>query len=90
MKTYLIGYDLNAPEKKYSGLHKKIRSLGSHWHRLGSTWLVACDFTAAKIRDMLRPYIDEDDELLVARVSRKAVWLGFEKDRAWLQAHLGR
>jgi len=90
MKTYLIGYDLNAPGKKYVNLHKKIRSLGSWWHRLGSTWLVACELTPAKIRDALKPFLDSNDELLVVRVTKKAVWLGFERDRNWLQAHIGR
>ena len=90
MKTFLIGYDLNAPEQKYSGLHRKIRSLGSYWHHLGSTWLVTSELTAAKIRDALKPFLDSDDELLVVRVTKRGAWFGFDRNRKWLSAHIGR
>ena len=39
--SYLISYDLNSPGKNYAQLYAAIQKLGSWWHCLDSTWIVA-------------------------------------------------
>jgi hypothetical protein len=87
MNTLLVGYDLNKPGQDYSGLIEALKSHGTWWHHLDSTWLVKTAKTASKLRDELTELIDASDELLVINVSGD-LWAtaGLEK-RAndWLQ-----
>lgn len=86
MATLLVGYDLNAPNKDYGPLIDAIKALGAWWHHLDSTWLVVCSSSAADVRDMLKAYIDSDDELLVIDVTgRGRAWRGFnDRGSTWL------
>lgn len=89
MKSYLIGYDLNKTGQDYETLIEQIKKLGTWWHHLDSTWIVKSDLTAVQIRDNLKPYIDDNDELLVARLSGEAAWTGFsERGSKWLKNNL--
>jgi hypothetical protein len=89
MKSYLIGYDLNKSGQDYSTLIEKIKLVGSWWHCLDSTWIVKSDLSAAQIRDMLIPFIDTNDELLVATLTGEAAWKGFSKQCGdWLLKNL--
>lgn len=85
----MIGYDLNSPGKNYSDLIDAIKAIGSWWHCLDSTWLVKTDLSCVQIRDRLRPYIDANDELLVATLTGVAAWTGFDKNCSdWLTSNL--
>lgn len=89
MATYMIGYDLNREGQDYETLIDAIKKIGAWWHHLDSTWIVETNATAAQIRDRLRPLIDENDELLVARISAPAAWAGFnERGSKWLREHV--
>lgn len=78
---YAVNYDLKQPGRDYTGLYEAIKSCGTWWHFLGSTWLVDTAFDAAAIFARLRPHIDANDYVLVICVSRdKAGWLPKE---AW-------
>ena len=90
MATLMIGYDLNKSGKDYSGLIKEIKdNFGTWWHHLDSTWLVVADLTPVQVRDLLRPHIDNDDELLVATISAPAAWVGFnDNGSTWLKDNL--
>jgi hypothetical protein len=91
MSNYIIGYDLNRPrgQDDYPKLFDAIKQLGSWWHHLDSTWIVATTYSAVQIRDHLSPFIDSGDELLVARLSGEAAWNGFdEKGSQWLKTTL--
>jgi hypothetical protein len=86
MKSYVIGYDLNSPGQDYDALFEAIKSYGAWWHHLDSTWIVKTNSSAVEIRDHLRQFIDENDELLVAKLSGEAAWTGFSsKGSAWLK-----
>lgn len=87
MATLLIGYDLNKT-KNYADLIEKIKSFGTWWHHLDSTWLVNTSLTAIQMRDALKPYIDADDELLVLDVtSDSRAWTGFSsRGSNWLKS----
>ncbi|AYA02261.1 SinR family protein [Acinetobacter sp. WCHAc010034] len=90
LKSYMIGYDLNKSGKNYSGLTEKIKEIsGTWWHHLDSTWIVKSEKSAVEIRDLLSPFIDADDELLVAGLSGDAAWKGFNsKGSEWIKKHL--
>ena len=89
--SYMIGYDLNKPIQNYTDLINAIKKVGSNWwHCLDSTWIVKTDKTAAQIRDELTPHIDQqNDELLVAKLTGDAAWTGFDTDCSnWLKNNL--
>ena len=79
--VYAVNYDLKQPGRDYNGLYRAITSLGPSWHYLGSTWLVDTHLTAAGIAASLRPHIDNNDRLLVIRVTRESD--GWLPEDAW-------
>ncbi len=89
MTSYLIGYDLNKTGQDYKDLIDKIKTLGTWWHCLDSTWIIKSNLTAVQIRDILRSHIDSNDELLVAKLSGEAAWTGFDDQCSkWLKDNL--
>lgn len=88
MKIYCVGYDLNEQDKDYKFLIEQIKSYGTWWHHLDSTWFIKTEKTASQIRDHLGQYIDSNDELLVFNVAPGWAGKGFN-DRAynWLKKH---
>lgn len=90
MKTYLIGYDLNKSGQDYKDLIDKIKAtFSTWWHHLDSTWIVKSDLSAVQIRNLLKPFIDSNDELLVASLSGESAWAGFnDKGSKWLKDHI--
>ena len=90
MATYLIGYDLKAKEEgAYENLEAAIKSLGTWWHHLDSTWIVVTNLSAVEVRDKLTPHIKTNDELLVVKSGREGAWTGFnDRGSAWLKEHL--
>lgn len=89
MKSYLIGYDLNKKGQDYDGLISKIKEFPNWWHHLDSTWIIKTNKTSVEVRDLLLPYIDNNDELLVVHLSGEGAWIGFnEKGSKWLKDNL--
>jgi hypothetical protein len=89
MKTYIIGYDLNRPGQDYTDLIAAIKTYGTRWHHLDSTWIIQTNETAQQVRDKLTPHIDNTDELLVVGSSGEGAWTGFnDKGSAWLKDNL--
>ncbi len=89
MPTYIISYDLNRPGQDYEGLYEAIKSLGSWWHHLDSTWVVVTAKTATQVRDALIPEIDSNDKVLVVRSGGEGAWKGFnDKGSQWLKDKL--
>lgn len=83
----MVGYDLNKPRANddYKNLIAALETYAQWWHYLDSTWIVKTDREAAQIRDHLKPYIDDGDELLVVRLSGNWASAGFtEKANTWL------
>ncbi|HEY8722252.1 MAG TPA: hypothetical protein VIL92_00160 [Gaiellaceae bacterium] len=69
MNTLLVGYDLNKPAQNYAGLIEALKSHGTWWHHLDSTWFIRTTRTPSQLRDELMELIDANDELLVMNVS---------------------
>ena len=70
MATMLISYDLNRPGQKYDELFEEIKSLGSWWHCLDSTWLVNTNLTPLQVANRLWAKMDANDRLVVTRAYR--------------------
>lgn len=89
MSTYAINYDLNKPGQNYDSLIEAIKQFATWWHHLDSCWLVVTNLSAADIRDRLKPHLDRNDELLVAKLSGEAAWAGFtDRGSKWLKDNL--
>jgi hypothetical protein len=89
MSCLLITYDLNKPGQKYDDLYEEIKSLGSWWHYLDSTWLVSTSLTTKQASDRLRKVMDDSDNLLVLNVTSDdySGWLP-EKAWEWIRKYL--
>ncbi|MCR4279694.1 MAG: CRISPR-associated protein Cas2 [Candidatus Zambryskibacteria bacterium] len=73
MNTYLISYDLGAPEdlQDYSLLTNYIKSYLKWAKPLQSVWLIKTDKTVAQVRDEIKQIVDKNDKVLVVNVSKK-------------------
>jgi hypothetical protein len=78
MTTILIAYDIHPTKGEgYDKLIETIQSLGDWWHHLESTWIVRCAQSPSQVRDQLRSYIGNEDQLLVIEISGDtAEWAG--------------
>ena len=91
MTIYVIGYDLHPKHgETYDGLIEEIKSIGSWWHCLDSTWLVNMTLTSIQIRDRLWKKMQSDDQLLVvAYAPPNSAWQGFSGDcQDWLKNNM--
>lgn len=69
MTTYIVSYDLRAPERDYSKLHEHLKSYSESSHPLESVWMVVSTGSAAEVRDMVVKHVDSDDKVLVVTVT---------------------
>lgn len=79
----LIGYDLKTPGKDYNDLYKAIKSYGTWWHHLDSTWIISTSKTPKQVANDLRNHMDDNDNLLVIRVTNDPKYAGWLPDKAW-------
>jgi CRISPR/Cas system-associated endoribonuclease Cas2 len=87
MAVYAITYDLHNPGQKYSEVSDKIKSLGSWMKHFDSFWLLSTNsHTAVEIRDELKKIVDENDKILVAKLSGNwATWNVTEPGKDWIR-----
>jgi hypothetical protein len=78
---YSINYDLKRPGQNYDALYEAIKSCGTWWHYLGSTWLVDTPLSADGIWNRLSPHIDKNDRVLIIGVTRD--YSGWLPKDAW-------
>lgn len=78
---YAINYDLKRPGQNYEMLYDAIKSCGTWWHYLGSTWLVDTSLGATAIWERLAPHVDKNDLVLVVGVTRD--YSGWLPKDAW-------
>ncbi|MCI1283313.1 MAG: hypothetical protein LKG24_01775 [Lacticaseibacillus songhuajiangensis] len=71
MTVFAITYDLHKPKQDYESLIKKIKGYNTWSHRFDSFWLVETNNTvsASDIRDTLKNELDQDDSLIVVKLS---------------------
>lgn len=77
--VYMITYDLNKSGKDYDNVIQAIKDASngiccSYWK---SSYLIQSDYTSANdIFDLIKPYLDSDDRLIVLEVNNnKQGWL---------------
>jgi hypothetical protein len=90
MVALLIGYDLDRPGQNYTALVKEIKALGPWCHPLESTWVVKTPKTVSQVRNLLKGYVDRNDEVLVMNVTSDS-WASYNLDTdvaAWLKANV--
>src|SRR5258705_5704886 len=74
MRMFSISYDLANPQSNKHALATAIMSLGHAWARpLGTTWYLRADVSEREICDLLAPWLDPEDGLVVQAVSDKVV-----------------
>jgi hypothetical protein len=74
MRTFLICYDIAAPERQ--ALAGAIMELGEAWARpLDSTWYVQSSERADAVEQRLRPFAQTADGLLIQEVEARALLL---------------
>lgn len=73
---YMIVLELNArPADQYPDLDKAIKALGNWSNRMKNMWMVETRFTAAQVRDLLKPtLVAGTDRLFVTRMTTN--WAG--------------
>ncbi len=73
MRTYVIAYDLAAPECSAPLVAARIMSLGVEWARpLPNMWYVRTNLSPDRVEAALKPYFDDDDGLLIQRTRGEA------------------
>lgn len=91
MSAFMITYDLYTPGQKYDCIEKAIKSVcPANWKMLRSVWLVTYSGTAVQLRDAVAKCLDNNDDLIVVRLSGEAAWQGpnLIKHNQWIKETL--
>lgn len=73
MRTFLIAYDLAHPTLNKHAIATQIMGLATSWARpLECTWFVRGDLAEEDVEAAIRPYLDDEDGLVVQSVSEEA------------------
>jgi len=90
LSTFLVGYDLHRPGQNYEELIEFLKSQGTWWHALDSTWIVVTDHSASGLRDEIKRLIDGNDDVLVVDVKGDS-WASYglsDTANKWLKEHV--
>jgi hypothetical protein len=79
--VFCISYDLKKPGRNYDALYTALKSFGTWWHFLESTWLVVSYESAVHVWNRLAATIDPSDFVLVIEVRRN--YQGWLPKEAW-------
>lgn len=80
MALYQVSYDLRKV-RDYHALYERIRSYGTYARVLESSWIIRTNRSPDEIRDYLAEVMDQDDGLLVVKLTGEAGWRGLKDDR---------
>jgi hypothetical protein len=87
---HVISYRLHKTGKNYDQLYAAIKSLsGTYWHNTTSSWIVESSLSAKKIFEHIKPYIDNNDELVVFKLEGSYYGQLNPDDLKWLEAQSG-
>ena len=87
MKIFSITYDLVSPGQNYSKLAEAIKDVGTWWHYLDSTWLVATTLSANSIFERLKSALDSNDHILVVDIGSDHQGLLPKDAWEWINQH---
>lgn len=86
--TYLVSYDLMSPGRDYQEVYDYFKEFDDKTKPLYSVYFIHTDHTAKQIRDELKALVDENDKILVIKVSTSH-WTSSNIGSAaeWLKNH---
>lgn len=88
MSSYIVTYDLSAPNRDYPKLYEYFQQY-AYAKVTESTWIIQTWKTAAAVRDEIADIVDSDDKVLVIQTTRNAAWIGLSGQIGdWLKNHL--
>ena len=67
---YFVGGSFTGKPEDYEAFKATIKSLGAWSDRLPGTWLVQSTFSARRIRDLLKPTLQEKDRMFVGQMTK--------------------
>ena len=69
--VYMITYDLNGDDKQYDGVISAIENcaIGEPFSQWQSSYLIKSNLQASGIWRKIRPYLDDDDTLIIIEVT---------------------
>jgi hypothetical protein len=89
MKSILITYDLHKPARDYQTLYDAIMSYTDYKRVLESVWVIKTNLNALDVVNHLSGYVDSNDTVFTASLSRDVAWLRIPDDVAgWLNSQL--
>ena len=88
MNSYIVSYDLIAPNKDYSSLISAIKDYGTFAKILESCWIIKSSTSSVDIRNNLKSYMDNNDRLFVAKLSSEAAWSNSLCTNDWLKKNI--
>lgn len=87
MTTFVITYDLKTPGQDYQTLYDELNRLSAH-RALESFWLLSVNNTAQEVHDHLKSFIDSNDSLFVAELTKNKHYSGARSGtNDWLRAN---
>lgn len=90
MNIILVSYDLMSPGQDYSKLGAHLRSYPGYIKPLESLWFLKTSYSASKVRDRVKNYVDSNDRLMVIDVTGdSAAWYNLsDRHSLWLKENL--
>jgi hypothetical protein len=80
-RALIVTYDLKTIPWNYSGFYAALKSQGSWWHYLSSSWIIITTQTPSEVYAALAPHLSVKDLILVMPVTRPA--FGYLPKDAW-------
>jgi hypothetical protein len=78
---YQVAYDLNRPNQDYQGLIETIKSFDGWCSVQKSLWFVCHEGNASDVYDIIAPFVDRNDLLLVSAFTSN--YKGWLQPRVW-------
>jgi hypothetical protein len=79
MEVYQIDYDLRNG-REYLSLYERIKQYPAWCRPLASTWVIQTSQTVTQVLDNLLGAMDQDDGILVTRLSGEAAWKNIDPE----------
>lgn len=88
LHTYIIAYDLRAPERNYQELYEALRDF-PNWGKLTeSVWAIHSAMSCVEVREFLVKFIDKNDRLIVILGGKHAAWINILAEDMWAREAL--
>ena len=85
---YIIAYDLHQPGQNYKLVEEKIAQLEETCKILNTTWIAKTKRTAREIFDLVKPALDQNDCIFIAKTDLStSMWRLKSSVAPWINAH---